>query len=313
MSNNFFGNHVLSVSQFTRVDIEALFLEARRMKASVENGKTWDTLKGKIMTALFYEPSSRTFGSFVAGMQRLGGGIIPLQGVAYSSVSKGETLEDTVATFAELSDIIVLRHPEAGSAAIAARSSRVPIINAGDGIGEHPTQALLDLFTIQSHFVNISELTVTFVGDLANGRTVHSLTKLFHLYQPRKIYFVSPKELAMPAEHIQMLTNTSIQVEQRESLDEILANTDVLYMTRVQKERFENQQTYEKLKTTYVVTAKTMKLLKRSVILMHPFPRVGEIASEVDRDRRAVYLSEQIANGLYVRMALLALILRKQD
>lgn len=293
MKNNFYGKNFVSVSSLTKEDIALVFSTARNMK------NPSNVLQGKIMTALFYEPSSRTYGSFISAMQRLGGGFIPIQGVAYSSVSKGETLEDTVATFARLSDIIVLRHPDEGAAGIAANVSTVPVINAGDGTGEHPTQALLDLYTIQSHFQDISNLMITFAGDLKNGRTVHSLRALLSMYKPKKIHYISPPELTLPDAHGSL------------DLEAVLSETDVLYVTRVQKERFSDAAEYERLKNVFCITAGTMKKLKKSAILMHPFPRVGEIVPPVDTDARAVYLREQISNGLYVRMALLSLILNK--
>lgn len=292
-------NHLLRIADLKPADIERIMTMAKDMRTLVERKKTSTMLAGKIMTALFYEPSSRTFGSFVSAMQRLGGGVIPIQGVSYSSVVKGETLKDTVATFSKFSDVIVLRHPEEGSAQAASEVSDVPIINAGDGIGEHPTQALLDLFTIREHFSDISKLTITFVGDLKNGRTVHSLHALLSAYQAKKFHFVSPDELAMPG------------IGKTDTMDDVLADTDVLYMTRVQKERFSNPSQYEQLKDRYRITTQTMKRLKKSAILMHPFPRVNEIATDVDGDSRAVYLREQIPNGLYVRMALLSLVLAK--
>ncbi len=281
--------HILSAKDFSKEDIENVFALARK--------KVWPTLAGKVMAALFYEPSTRTYGSFISAMQRLGGGIIPISGMGNTSVVKGETFRDTVETFSKLSDIIVIRHPESGAAHIAAEVSTVPVINAGDGTGEHPTQALLDLFTIQSHFQDISELTVTFVGDLKNGRTVHSLRSLLSLYHPKKVHFVSPRELAIPG------------ITGSDNLEEVLPETDVLYMTRVQKERFSDPLSYERLKDRFRVTSATMKKLKKTAILMHPLPRVTEIATDVDRDPRAVYFCEQIKNGLYVRMALLSLLL----
>jgi len=284
---------ILKIADISHDDIDTLFELAKKMRMESSS----NILAGKVMTALYYEPSSRTFGSFISAMQRLGGGIIPLQGVAFSSVVKGETLADTVETFSRLSDIIVFRHPDEGSAQIAADASHVPVINAGDGIGEHPTQALLDLFTICDHFDDISDLTITFVGDLKNGRTVHSLRSLLSLYHPKKINFVSPPELAISG------------VAGSDNLEEVLPETDVLYMTRVQKERFTDPLEYARVKDSFRVTGDTMKKLKKTAILMHPFPRVNEISLEVDDDPRAVYLREQIPNGLYVRMALLSLIL----
>jgi aspartate carbamoyltransferase len=311
MENNFYGKDILTVDQFKPGDIETVFSRALEMKQMVATSGSSDLLKGKIMTALFYEPSSRTFASFITAMQRLGGGFVPLQGVAYSSVSKGETLPDTVRTFACYSDIIVIRHPEVGSAKIAAEFSEKPVVNAGDGVGEHPTQALLDLFTINDHFRKLDGLTVTMVGDLLNGRTVHSLSKLLALYKNITINLVSPEILKLPVELVNYLTGKGISLKQSEGLDELLPDTDVLYVTRVQKERFTDLDSYEKLKHNYIITPDTLQKMKQSAIIMHPFPRVGEIAMDVDLDPRAVYIRDQMQNGMYVRMALLSLILKK--
>lgn len=306
-----YGADILSAAQFTRESLETVLSKAREMKSLVQSGRMSDDLKGKIMTALFYEPSSRTFGSFISAMQRLGGGIVPLQGVTYSSVSKGETLEDTVQTFAGFSDVLVLRYPHVGGAKIAADAIAIPVINAGDGNGEHPTQALLDMFTISGHFESFDGLTVTMVGDLLNGRTVHSLVQLLALHSPKQVNFVAPSELQIPEVYTAMLKNRGIEFAFEDSLTNALPETDVLYVTRVQKERFRDLDLYERLKHHYVISKSTLIPCKSTMILMHPFPRVGEIATDVDSDPRALYLREQIPNGMYVRMALLSLLLKK--
>ncbi len=311
MKNTLYGKDILSAWQFDKKTLELILTTAQKMKQMVKTKGGSQILRGKVMTALFYEPSSRTFGSFVASMQRLGGGFIPLQGVTYSSVSKGESLPDTVRTFASYSDVIVIRHPEVGSARMAADFTEKPVINAGDGVGEHPTQALLDLFTITSHFKKLKNLTVTLAGDLLNGRTIHSLCKLLSLYAPIKLNFVSPDILRLPNELMNLLKERKVEVHEYQKLVELLPTTDVLYVTRVQKERFTDLNIYEKLKHYYVITPEVMKKLKKSAILMHPFPRVGEITIDVDLDPRALYVREQMANGMYIRMALLSLILKK--
>jgi aspartate carbamoyltransferase catalytic subunit len=310
-TSTFYLQDILTADQFNKSDLEQVFSLAEEMRKLVETKGGSDLLKGKLMTALFYEPSSRTFGSFIAAMQRLGGGFIPLQGVSYSSVAKGETLADTVRTFASYSDVIVIRHPEVGSAKIAAEFCDKPVINAGDGVGEHPTQALLDMFTITDHFGKIDGITATIVGDLLNGRTMHSLSKLLSLYKNVTINLVSPEILKLPSGLVNKLKERGAKVTESETLDAVLADTDVLYVTRVQKERFTDLDLYEKLKHHYIVTPQVMKNAKKSAILMHPLPRVGEITMDVDLDRRAVYLREQMRNGMYVRMALLSLILNK--
>ena len=311
MKNTLYGKDILSAGQFDKKTLELILTTAQKMKQMVKTKGGSQILRGKVMTALFYEPSSRTFGSFVASMQRLGGGFIPLQGVTYSSVSKGESLPDTVRTFASYSDVIVIRHPEVGSARMAADFTEKPVINAGDGVGEHPTQALLDLFTVTSHFRTLKNLTVTLAGDLLNGRTIHSLCKLLSLYAPIRLNFVSPDILRLPNELMDLLKERKVEVHEYQKLVELLPTTDVLYVTRVQKERFTDLNIYEKLKHYYVITPEVMKKLKKSAILMHPFPRVGEITIDVDLDPRALYVREQMANGMYIRMALLSLILKK--
>lgn len=309
--NNFKGCDILSVEQFSKSDLNYLFAVAKKMETAVERGKTSDILRGKIMTALFYEPSSRTFGSFVAAMQRLGGGIIPLQGMTYSSVAKGESLPDTVRTFECYSDVIVIRHPEVGSAKIAAEAAQVPVINAGDGVGEHPTQALLDLFTITNSLGKVDGLEVVMVGDLLNGRTVHSLSKILAKMDDVKLTFVSPRLLKLPQEIKEYLLDKKIKIKETESLEEAVKTADVVYMTRVQKERFTDLKEYEKVKDAYIMTPQVLSRAKKKMLVMHPLPRVGEITTDVDSDPRAVYLSKQMRSGLYTRMALLAAVLGK--
>lgn len=305
----FYGQHILSVSQFTRLDLEYIFAVAADMRTMVERVGTFDLLKGKILANLFYEPSTRTSSSFTAAMERLGGSVIPINEVRYSSVSKGESLPDTVRTLEAYSDVIVLRHPETGAAATAAKYCRQPIINAGDGIGEHPTQALLDLFTIREELGRVDGLTVTMLGDLKYGRTVHSLSRLLALYGV-KLNYVSPDTLRMPPALVEELRARGISQTEHTGLGGVLPETDVLYVTRVQKERFENLDEYESVKGVYVIAPQTLSRAKERMIVMHPLPRVGEIAIEVDDDPRAAYF-RQVEYGLYVRMALLAMVLGK--
>ena len=305
----FYGQHILAVAQFARVDLEYIFAVAEEMRTMVERVGTFDLLKGKILANLFYEPSTRTFSSFTAAMERLGGSVIPINEVRYSSVAKGETLIDTVRTLECYSDVIVLRHPETGAAATAARYLRKPLINAGDGTGEHPTQALLDLFTIQEELGRLEGLTVTLLGDLKYGRTVHSLAKLLRLYGAR-LNYVSPEILRMPNVLIEELRAAGVQQQEHLDLNEVLEQTDVLYVTRVQKERFENPEEYESVKSAYVITPEIMSRAKPNMVLMHPLPRVNEISVDVDHDSRGAYF-RQMEYGLYVRMALLSMVLGK--
>lgn len=306
-----YGKDIISVKEFTRDDLEYIFGVAHEMRGMVERIGTFDLLKGKILANLFYEPSTRTSSSFTAAMERLGGSVVPINEVRYSSVSKGESLPDTIRTLECYADVIVLRHPETGSAAIAAKAARKPVINAGDGVGEHPTQALLDMFTIFEELgVGVVDgLTVTMLGDLKYGRTVHSLARLLSLYKV-KLNYVSPEILRMPKEVMDEVAEKGIPQAEYGSLAEVLPETDVLYVTRVQKERFEDPAAYESVKGAFVVDPEIMKAAKKEMIVMHPLPRVGEVSVDFDDDPRAAYF-RQMEYGLYVRMALLAMVLGK--
>ena len=306
-----YGKDIISGKQFGRDDLEYVFGVAHEMRGMVERVGTFDLLKGKILANLFYEPSTRTSSSFTAAMERLGGSVIPINEVKYSSVTKGESLTDTIRTLECYADVIVLRHPETGSAAIAAKAARKPVINAGDGIGEHPTQALLDTFTIFEELGagQIDGMTVTMLGDLKYGRTVHSLARLLSLFKV-KINYVSPEILRMPKEVMDEVAGKGIPQAEFSSLEKVLPETDVLYVTRVQKERFEDPADYEKVKGAYVIDPAIMKAAKQDMIVMHPLPRVGEISVDFDDDPRATYF-RQMEYGLYVRMALLAMVLGK--
>lgn len=305
----FYGQHILAVAQFARIDLEYIFAVAEEMRTMVERVGTFDLLKGKILANLFYEPSTRTASSFTAAMERLGGSVIPISEVRYSSVAKGESLIDTVRTLECYSDVIVLRHPETGAAAKAARYLKKPLMNAGDGAGEHPTQALLDLFTIQEELGRLEGLTVTLLGDLKYGRTVHSLSKLLRLYGA-KLNYVSPDILRMPAPLIEELKASGLEQHEYRELNDVLPQTDVLYVTRVQRERFENPEEYEMVKDAYVITPEILSRAKQQMIVMHPLPRVNEISVDLDTDPRAAYF-RQMEYGLYTRMALLAMVLGK--
>lgn len=304
-----YGKSIISVKQFSIKDLRYIFEVAHEMREMVERVGTFDLLKGKILTNLFYEPSTRTASSFTAAMERLGGSVIPINEVKYSSVAKGESLPDTIRSLECYSDVIVLRHPEVGASELASKYARKPIINAGDGIGEHPTQALLDLFTITEEKGIVDGLTVTLLGDLKYGRTVHSLSRLLSLYDV-SLHFVSPDILRLPEEIIGELDEKGIPHQEHTALEEALPDTDVLYVTRVQKERFEDSKQYEKVKGTYIITPATLEQAKGDMVIMHPLPRVGEISMELDDDPRAAYF-RQMEYGMYVRMALLAMVLGK--
>ncbi|MBE7536282.1 MAG: aspartate carbamoyltransferase [Anaerolineales bacterium] len=304
-----YGKDIVSVKQFSREDLEYVFGVAHEMRGMVERVGTLDLLKGKILANLFYEPSTRTSSSFAAAMERLGGSVISINEVKYSSVTKGETLADTVRTLECYTDAIVLRHPETGSAEIAAKAMHKPLINAGDGTGEHPTQALLDMFTIKAELKRFDDLTITMLGDLKYGRTVHSLARLLSLFNV-KLNYVSPNILKMPKEVMDEVSEKGISQNEFSSLEDVLPETDVLYVTRVQKERFENADDYKKVKGAYIIDLDIMKTAKQKMIVMHPLPRVTEISMDFDDDPRAAYF-RQMEYGLYVRMALLAMVLGK--
>jgi len=309
--NSLTGHDILSVDQFDRDALSYIFTRSREMQELVERVGGCDLLKGYVLACLFYEPSTRTSASFIAAMERLGGGIIPItQGVQFSSVSKGESLPDTIRTLEQYADVIVLRHPEIGSAQLAGDYASVPVINAGDGTGEHPTQALLDLFTIRQELGRVDGLKVAMVGDLRNGRTVHSLTRLLMQYDDISLRFVSPETLRLPMTLMNEIIDRGIKVRETPDVAEVIENADVLYVTRIQKERFGDPKQYEEVKDCYEITMELMTHAKKDMIIMHPLPRVGEIHYRVDDDPRAAYF-RQVKNGMYVRMALLAAVLGK--
>lgn len=308
ISNNLTNQHIISVSQFDPGTLDYIFDRAREMREMVERVGSTDLLKGYVLACLFYEPSTRTSASFIAAMERLGGRVIPItQGVQFSSVSKGETLVDTVRTLEQYADVIVLRHPEIGSAQLAADYASVPIINAGDGAGEHPTQTLLDLFTIRQELGTINGLKIAMVGDLRYGRTVHSLTRLLTQYKV-SLRFVSPEILRVPLKIMNLVIDAGLDVRETHNVVDVIKDADVLYVTRVQKERFTDLAQYEEVKNYYEITPELMSQAKQKMIVMHPLPRLGEIPYTIDSDPRAAYF-RQVKNGMYIRMALLVALL----
>ena len=305
------GQHVLSVSEVSETDIHTIFKYADQL-SRMKPSEYCEVLRDKTLACIFYEPSTRTSSSFIAAMTKLGGGVIPItQGVQFSSVSKGETLEDTILTLAQYADTIVLRHPETGSVRKAASVSPVPVINAGDGIGEHPTQALLDLYTIQREFGRLDNLHVAFVGDIAYGRTVHSLLKVLPRYAGVRVTLISPQALRLghPTSP-QLICEEAFVTSGLHEVRDILSDADVVYMTRVQKERFLSVESYEAVKDSCLLTPEIVGNLKPTARIMHPLPRVNELPTSIDADPRAAYF-RQVKNGLWVRMALLTTILGK--
>lgn len=314
INSDFKGKDILSLDQFSIKDISQVLKITKEMKDLGHADKPSKILEGNIVALIFYEPSSRTFGSFSASVKKLGGQTLEiLNPQHFSSVSKGETLEDTIRVFEAYCDAIVLRHPQKGAMEAAAQAAFfAPIINAGDGIGEHPSQAFLDMATINEKHDHLDGLTGVIAGDLLNGRTVHSLIKGLSLFKNNTLYLLSPDELKLSREDFTNFNQRGIKLIEIRSESDIPRNADFWYWTRVQKERFPDMQEYEKVKNKFIVTNELLKnFAGKDTIIMHPLPRVGEIQPEVDADPRAVYLRSQIKNGMYVRMALLALVLGK--
>lgn len=298
------GRHLCHMSDLTVQDCDRLLDLAEKMLPASRGEKTLEAAKGKILATLFFEPSTRTRLSFESAMQRLGGSVISVADSGSSSSQKGETLADTVRMVASYSDVVVIRHPREGAARLAARASRVPVINGGDGAGQHPTQTLTDLFTIRKSKGNIKDNVITIAGDLKYGRTVHSLALALAMYGAEMI-FVAPDNLQVPAETRASLEAMGARTRYASRLEDVIAETDVLYMTRIQKERFPDLDEYRKVQGIFQVTNKLLADGKKGIIVMHPLPRVGEIDASVDDTPAAKYF-EQAANGVPVRMALLA-------
>lgn len=298
--------HVLSTRQFTdRSLLDHLFMQAHNMERDDAFRTLPQRMRGRVLATVFYEPSTRTRFSFEASMQKLGGGVITSENARESSsAAKGETIEDAIRVIAGYADVIVLRHYLVGMAEAAAKVSPVPIINAGDGAGEHPTQALIDIYTMRKELGHIDGIRVALVGDLKHGRTIHSLLPLLCLYPNVSVDLISPPSLRMPEKYLDFLTERGAKYAEHVELEGVIENADVVYITRVQQERFSSQAEYESIRDVYVLDAMMAERLKQDAIIMHALPRVNEIAPEVDANRRAAYF-RQAKNGLYVRMALL--------
>jgi aspartate carbamoyltransferase catalytic subunit len=301
---DFQGRDIISIEDFTREEVDYLLKVSKTMEPTAK--KTSDILKGKILATLFFEPSTRTRLSFEAAMQKLGGTTIGIAEVESASIKKGENLADTVRTVENYADVIALRHPLDGAAKLAAEFSKIPVINGGSGSEEHPTQALLDLYTVQKEKGKIDGLRVALVGDLRYGRTVHSLAYALSLFDV-ELCLVSPDSLRMRREVLRAIKN-KIPVSESSNLENTIPQVDVLYITRIQKERFPDQAEYAKVKGVYRIDLDSLKNAKKDLIILHPLPRVDEIAPEVDGTTQARYF-QQVWNGIVVRMALLALVL----
>ena len=297
------GRHLIQPSDLTVGEIDEMCSLAEQI--IVNTADFQDVCRGKILATLFFEPSTRTRLSFEAAMLHLGGAVEGFSDAANSSTAKGESLADTIRTVSSYVDVIAMRSPQEGAALLASRYATCPVINAGDGGHFHPTQTLTDLLTIRALQGGFEGHTVGFCGDLKFGRTVHSLAEAMSRYPRNRFVFISPQELQVPEYITQMLDEAGVECATAERLESVIGDLDILYMTRVQKERFFNEQDYIRLKDSYILDKAKMKLAKPNMIVLHPLPRVNEIAPEVDDDPRAAYF-KQVKYGMFVRMALIA-------
>ncbi len=307
MKGVFDKDHVVSIRDFTVDEIDTVLDYAEEMVPIAKGGKKSKEMEGKILATLFFEPSTRTMLSFQAAMQRLGGNTIGFSNPKESSVKKGETLADTILVTSSYADIVVLRHPQEGAARLASKFSGKPVINAGDGAGQHPTQTLLDLFTIRDEMGSIEDNHIGIAGDLKYGRTVHSLTNALAMYDA-ELTFIAPPGLQMPDEIIKALKKDGIEYHQVNDMGSVIDDLDVLYLTRIQRERFPTEEEYEKVASSYNVNQSMLGDVREDMIIMHPLPRVDEISPDVDTTKHARYF-EQAANGVPTRMALMSLLL----
>ncbi len=297
--------NIISASQFTKDEVEKILSRASLMEENCKKGNVNQILKDKIVACIFFEPSTRTRLSFETAALKLGAQVISAENAENSSSAfKGETIEDTTRVLCCYADVIIMRHSKAGTIDVAAKVSTKPIINAGDGANQHPSQGFLDLYTIKKEHERLDNLNIAFGGDLLNSRTLRSLVPLLIMYPNNKFYFISPKELVLADDYKKYLQDNKVNFEELDNLEDNLPKFDVIYMTRVQKERFVNNADYEKVKDLFILKKEHMKSLKKNAIIMHPLPKINEIEHEVDKDSRAAYF-RQVQNGLYVRMALL--------
>lgn len=304
MENRFYNRNIISIADLSREDMEQLL----NVAADLKKNPRPDLIKGKVIASCFFEASTRTRLSFETAVQRLGGTLIGFADGGNTSAKKGETLADSIKVISSYTDAVVMRHPKEGAARLASEFSSVPVINGGDGANQHPTQTLLDLFSIQECQGRLDNLKVTFVGDLKYGRTVHSLTQALTHFNA-EFRFIAPDALAMPDYILQELDEKGIQYRVADTIEEVVADSDIIYMTRVQKERFDETE-FKHIASNYVLTSNTLLNAPDHLKVLHPLPRVDEIAVEVDSTKHAYYF-EQARNGVYARQALLALILNE--
>ncbi|MBA7695074.1 Aspartate carbamoyltransferase catalytic subunit [subsurface metagenome] len=304
---DFADKNIISIREMDKNSLLKIIETSNRVK----NGEYKNFLTGKVLATLFFEPSTRTRLSFESAMRYMGGGVIGFSGTEYTSIKKGETLQDTIMTVSGYCNVIVIRHPVEGTARLASEIASVPVINAGDGANQHPTQTFLDLFTLSELFANLSDVRVGFLGDLKYGRTVHSLAYALSLYQS-PLWFIAPDLLRMPEYLTQEIKENGSRVHEVDDLERLEEHIDVLYITRIQKERFGDMQEYERIAGCYRVTKKVVDMLGKDIKIMHPLPRVDEIAQEVDELENALYF-RQAHNGIPVRQAVLGLVLGRLD
>ena len=298
--------HIISALQFNKDEIEKIISLAEKMEVECKNGEIKQVLKDKIVACIFFEPSTRTRLSFENAALKLGAKVISAENaMENTSAFKGETIEDTTKVLCIYADVLVIRHPVAGTLEKIEKVSTKVLINAGDGANQHPSQGFLDLYTIKKEHKRLNNLNIAFGGDLLNSRTLRSLLPFLRFYEGNKFYFISPKELELPGDFIKELKDSGVAFEELQSLDEKIGEFDVLYMTRVQKERFSDTDAYNKVKDLFILKKEHLNKMKSSAIIMHPLPKINEIELAVDEDPRAAYF-RQAENGLYVRMALLS-------
>ncbi|MBE6669236.1 MAG: aspartate carbamoyltransferase [Ruminococcaceae bacterium] len=295
-------NHLIDIMDLKKSEIEELINVANDIIANPQ--KYSEVCRGKKLATLFFEPSTRTRLSFEAAMYELGGNVIGFSEAQSSSASKGESVADTAKVISCYADIIAMRHPKEGAPLVAAMNASIPVINAGDGGHNHPTQTLTDLLTISREKGGIDNITIGFCGDLKFGRTVHSLINALMMYSGVKIVLISPSELKLPVYSKDVLDKNGIEYVETTDLEAVLPDLDILYMTRVQKERFFSEEEYLRLKDSYVLTPEKLECAKSDLSILHPLPRVNEISVKIDSDPRACYF-KQVLNGKYVRMALI--------
>jgi aspartate carbamoyltransferase catalytic subunit len=295
---------LISITDYSKDD----YLQIMELAAEFEANPNQELLKGKVVASLFFEPSTRTRLSFEAAINRLGGRIVGFSDSSSSSVTKGETLHDTIRMAANYTDLIVMRHPLEGSARYASQISRVPVINAGDGANQHPTQTLLDMYSIMKTQGRLDDINIFLVGDLKYGRTVHSLLQALSVFKNPVFNFVAPPELAMPIEYKRFLDKKGIKYFEHSEFTDIISAADIIYMTRVQKERFTDPMEYEKVKNIYILRNKMLNNTKPTMKILHPLPRVNEINPDVDSNPKAYYF-DQALNGVFTRQAIISSIM----